>query len=102
MTKSNASNDANQEEVDPFDVPMDSIPTVNDLDVREEEPTMPKTDAEIQIEHMAQMLASGQLSSWETGFCQSCTKWLAADPYKNYLSYKQKDVLGKLVTKYMD
>lgn len=84
---------------DPFDIPMDSV---DDMPEKEEEPVEAKTDAMIQIEHMNQMLASKQLSSWETGFCQSCVTWLSKDPYKNYLSYKQKDVLAKLVDKYMD
>lgn len=95
---------------DPFDSPMDDIPTLSEeaeaamaLQYEQEEEAKKlasKTDTEIQIDQLYDLLDNAKLNSWEIGFCTSCLSWLEKNPLLNKLSFKQKDVLGKTVSKY--
>jgi len=95
---------------DPFDSPMEDIPTMSERDedaynahmnaIAEAASLAVKTDTEIQIDQLHDLLANAKLNSWESGFCQSCLAWLEKNPAINRLSFKQKDVLGKTVSKH--
>jgi len=105
MTHSNEdkeiSLDAN---MDAFDV--DDIDGINTTDedrvaTRDALDRDTKTDKEIQIDNLEQLLSYSKINSWERGFCTSCLTWLKSKPDAQ-LSYKQKDVLGKTVAKHFD
>jgi hypothetical protein len=95
MTHSDPSNKEEVEEVDPFDMDMDSIPDAPD----DSNEVAEKTDSEIQIDQMEQLLSSKRCNTWERGFCDSCLLYLKSKPNAQ-LSYKQKDVLAKTWDKY--
>ena len=106
------------EEIDFEDIEMDNVPTLseqaeadlirfNQLEeakliteaLEEQAALAPKTEQEIMADQIHQLLDSARLSSWERGFCESTSAYLANHP-NNKLSYKQKDVLAKMVNKY--
>lgn len=93
------------EEVDPFDMDMDAIPDAPDTaddnlySTEEDRANEKKTDSEIQIDQMEQLLASKRCNTWERGFCDSCLRFLKSKRDAQ-LSYKQKDVLAKTWAKY--
>jgi len=97
MTHSNSPEAlASSDEID-LDADMDAF----DLPPDVEETAVKKTDKEIQIDHLEQLLSYNKINSWERGFCTSCLTWLQSKPDAQ-LSYKQKDVLGKTVSKHFD
>lgn len=99
MTHSNSPEaNASSDEVD-LDADMDAF----DLppDIEDSVAIEKKSDKEIQIDHLEQLLSYSKINSWERGFCTSCLTWLQSKPDAQ-LSYKQKDVLGKTVSKYFD
>ena len=98
MTHSDPSNKEEIEEVDPFDIDMNDVADIEEADddlCKPEE----KTDSEIQIDQMEQLLSSKRCNTWERGFCDSCLRYLRSKQGAQ-LSYKQKDVLAKTWAKY--
>lgn len=91
------------------DIPMDNIPTMSEeaeaalaLMQQQEQEALSiraKTEQEIQLDWLNQLLTTCKLNSWEKGFCESCQTWLSKS-VTNRLSYKQKDVLLKVFEKY--
>lgn len=93
------------------DIPMDDVPSMSEEDelklqvLRQQEQEAAaiksKTEQEIQLDWLNQLITSSSLNSWERGFCTSCEQWLQKS-VTNRLSYKQKDVLLKVFEKYFN
>lgn len=96
-----------EEEVSDFEnIPMDNVPLMKeDISFEDDDLTTvqpeadKKTDKDIQIDQLEQLLSYRGINSWERGFCGSCLNWLKSKP-EAQLSYKQKDVLAKTVDKH--
>jgi len=98
-------------EFEGFDSPMEDIPTLSEkeealmtkmIEAEQEYEAAAdafKTDQDIQLDNIDQLLRTCSLSSWERGFCTSIEAYLKAK-IGNRLSFKQKDVLANLVEKY--
>lgn len=104
MTHSNPRETIEVDEFDEVDeellsMDMDSIPDPEDDYETVEE--IKKTDKEIQIEQMEELLSSRKCNSWERGFCDSCLAYLRSKDTAQ-LSFKQKYVLEQTVKKYFD
>ena len=90
------------EEVDPFDMDMDSVEDISDgedidgIDTTDEDRIAirnaleadKKTEQEIQLDQMDQLLKSRKCNTWERGFCDSCIAYLKSKRDAK-LSYKQ-------------
>lgn len=108
MMKSERMNSTNEGtddmELDLDNVDLESVETISDADAAayaeyvEEQEKVKKTDREIILDLFYQ-LETCQLSSWERGFCGSCSRWLMSSETAK-LSFKQRAVFDKLVDKY--
>lgn len=91
------------------DIPMDNVPTLSEQDeaalaeqmrIEQEAASIHiKSEQDIQLDCLNQLLTTCKLNSWEKGFCESCQSWLQKS-VNSKLSYKQRDVLTKVFEKY--